>query len=109
MKFYNIILFASLILYIYSQSECDKKTEASKTKDCKDLQTYDSEDYCCYAKGKDDESKSVSSCVTVKKSDYDNIKDFIKSLEDDGYEIKKLDCKSNYLELSILIFILLLF
>jgi len=108
MKFYNIILFASLILYIYSSSACDSKTDASKAKDCKDLQTDNSEDYCCYAKGKDEKSNSLSGCVTVQKKDYDNIKDFIKSLENQGYEVKKLDCKSIYLELNILSFILLL-
>ena len=50
----------------------------------------------------------MSACVIVNKDNYDNIKEFIENLEDQGYEVKKLDCKSNYLELSILIFILLL-
>ncbi len=108
MKFYNIILFASLILCIYSQSACDSKTQASKAKDCKDLQTTNSEDHCCYAKGKDENSKDISGCVTVTKENYDKIKDFIKSLKDKGYEVKKIDCKSIYLKLSVLSFILLL-
>lgn len=112
MKFYNIILFASLILFIYTEdtqkSECDSKTSAEKAKDCKDLKTYNSDQHCCYAKGKDKSGNTMSACVIVDKDNYDNIKDFIEKLEDQGYEVKKLDCKSNYLELSILIFILLL-
>jgi hypothetical protein len=108
MKFYNIILFASLILYIYSDSACNSKTSADKAKDCKDLATSDAEDYCCYAKGKDENKQSLSRCVTITKENYNKIKDYIKSLEDKGYEVKKLDCKSSYLELSVLSIILLL-
>ena len=84
------------------------KTSTDKAKDCKDLETDDSEDYCCYAKGKDKNKQSLSGCVTVKKENYNKIKDFIKSLEDDGYEVKKLDCNSSYLELGVLSIILLL-
>ncbi len=107
MKFYKIILFASLILCILS-SECSEKTSAEKAKDCKDLKTSESDGHCCYAKGKDKAGTSVSRCISLNKSEYDQIKDYIKTLENQGYEIKKLDCKSIYLELSVLSFILLL-
>jgi len=108
MKFYNIILFASLILYILSD-ECEGKESASSKKDCKDLKT---DGYkCCFIKVKDKDGES-SGCTTVSKENYDNIKDYIKKWEEEGksedLKIKKLDCKSIYLELSVLSFILLL-
>ena len=106
MKFYNIILFASLILYILSEDECDQKTSASKAKDCKDLKTSDG-DHCCYLKAKND-GKEYSGCTSVSKEAYDKIKDYIKEMEKTGGKVKKLDCKSIYLELSILSFIFLL-
>ncbi len=108
MKFYNIILFASLILCIFSD-ECDDKDPASSTKECINLKT---DKYkCCYFKGKDKEGEA-SYCISLSKSDYDNIKDYIKNWEEEGknvnLDIKKLDCKSIYLEISVLSFILLL-
>ncbi len=108
MKFYNIILFASLILYILSD-ECNSKESASSKKDCKDLKT---DSYkCCFLKAKDKDGEG-SSCMSVTKEEYDNIKDYIKKMEELGksedLKIKKLDCKSIYLELSVLSFILLL-
>jgi len=107
MKFYKIILFASLILYILS-SECSDKKIASGSADCENLKTSDSDGHCCFAKGKDKNDSPVSTCISVTKSEYDKIKDKIKSLEKEGYEVDKLDCKSIYIELSILSFILLL-
>ena len=106
MKFYNIILFASLILYILSIS-CNAKDSAGSSDDCKDLPSGYTDGHCCFVKGKKD-GNDVAVCIPLKKSEYDNIKDYIKSLEDDGADVKKLDCKSIYLELSILSFILLL-
>jgi hypothetical protein len=106
MKFYNIILFASLILYI-SSSDCDGK-DAESAKDCKDKTSAYTDGHCCFIKGKDKDGNSASMCISLEKSEYDNIKDYIKSLEDQGANVKKLDCKSIYLELSILSFILLL-
>jgi hypothetical protein len=107
MKFYNIIFFASLILYILS-SDCSNKKNAESSKDCQDLETSDSDGHCCFAKGKDKNSSQVSMCISVTKNDYDNIKEYKKSLEGQGYVVDKLDCKSIYLELSLLSFILLL-
>ena len=107
MKFYNIILFASLILYILSEdNECEQKTSASKAKDCKDLKASDG-DHCCYLKAKKDDQE-YSGCTPVSKEAYNKIKDYIKEMEKTGGKVKKLDCKSIYLELSILSFIFLL-
>lgn len=89
--------------------ECEQKTSASSKKDCKDLQT--SEYKCCYFKVKSN-SGEESGCTSVTKTGYDNIKDYIKEWEEEdkslNVKVKKLDCKSIYLELSVLSFILIL-
>jgi len=108
MKFYNIILFTSLILCILTD-ECNEKDSASSKKDCKDLKT---DGYkCCYYKVKIN-SGDETGCTSVTKTQYDNIKDYIKEWEDEmkneDLKVKKIDCKSIYLELSVLGFILLL-
>lgn len=108
MKFYQIILFVSLIIYIYTaEDENEKcyKAPAKSADDCQNLKT--TKDYCCYVKGKLDGS-DVSMCAPISKDKYDNIKDYIKELEDGGADVDKFDCKSIYLELSVLSFILLL-
>jgi len=108
MKFYNIIIFASLILFIFSD-ECGDKDPASSTKECINLKT--NEYKCCFLKIKSNDGEE-SYCTSVSKSNYDNIKDYIKNMEEkgksDNVDIKKLDCKSIYLEISVLSFILLL-
>jgi len=106
MKFYKIVLFASLILSIYSDDGCDPDdSSVSKAKDCN---KHDSTGrHCCYYKVKKD-GDTKNGCLPLTQTQYDNIKDFIKTYKDAGYEVKKLDCKSIYLELSILSFILLL-
>ena len=68
----------------------------------------DSNPYCCYTKGTDKNKNKIKGCISLSQYDYDHIKDFIKSYKDQGHKIKKIDCKSIYLELSILSFILLL-
>ncbi len=108
MKFYNIILFDSLILYIFS-IKCNEQNSASSQNDCKDLSH---EGYrCCYCKGKDDDGDH-SGCLSIQKTDYENLKEFINAWEeedkDKGFKIEDFDCKSIYIELGVLILILLL-
>lgn len=106
MKFYNIILFASLFLCTLSEDDnCILKENASSAKDCKDIKT--SFYKCCYYKGKLDD-EDYSRCIPLLKEQYDDIKATIKEIEKEGGDVKKLDCKSYYLELSLLSFILLL-
>ena len=109
MKFYKIILFGSLILSIYSSTLCgDEEATGSSAKDCQKYETDDEYPYCCFLKGTY-EGTSYETCASLTKQEYDNIKNTIKSYEDeDDLDVKKLDCKSFYLELSILSFILLL-
>jgi len=107
MKFY-IIIFISLILSICSADTCDpEKSKASSVKDCDKLEKLNGYPYCCYFKGKDEDGERET-CLPLTKDNYDNIKDYIKEFEKDGGKVKKLDCKSFYLELSVLIFIFLL-
>ena len=54
------------------------------------MKTSESDGHCCYAKGKDKAGTSVSRCISLNKSEYDQIKDYIKTLENQGYEIKKI-------------------
>jgi len=119
MKFYQIILFVSLFLYIYSDGEptgtetgdssqkvCNGKVSANSVNDCKGLKN--SDPYCCFVKGTL-AGQSTKTCIPLEKDEYDNIKDFIKKTEkEQNADIDKLDCKSIYLELSILCIILLL-
>ena len=106
MKFYTFILFASLIiLSISDDSACDGK-DADSAKDCKDIKISNS--HCCYLKAKDEDGKSHSMCYSITDDQYNKIKDHIKEMEKGGGKVKKLDCKSIYLELSILSFIFLL-
>jgi hypothetical protein len=105
MKFYTFILFASLIFLSKSDDNgCDEKS-AESSKDCKDIKVTGY--HCCYLKAKDDEDE-YNGCTLITDTQYNNIKDTIKEWEKDGGDVKKLDCKSIYLELSILIFIFLL-
>jgi hypothetical protein len=105
MKFYTFILFASLIFLSKSDdNDCDEKP-AESAKDCKDIKVTGY--HCCYLKAKDDEDE-YNGCTLITDTQYNNIKDTIKEWEKDGGDVKKLDCKSIYLELSILIFIFLL-
>lgn len=108
MKFYKIILFVSIILAIYSD-DCDFGTKADSKKDCDKLDKITGYPYCCFIKGKDQNGNSDAKiCAPLTKNEYDNIKDYKKTLENAGAEIKKIDCKSIYLELSIFSFIFLL-
>ena len=107
MKFYEIILFASIILSIYSDL-CGIAINPDSRKDCDKLEKTTSFPYCCFIKGKDAEKNEVKNCSPISQNDYDNIKEYKKTLEKLGGSIKKIDCKSIYLELSILSFIFLL-
>ena len=105
MKLYKIILFVSIILSIYSDN-CGGKADSRK--DCDKLDKLTGYPYCCFIKGKDQNGDEAKICMPLTQANYDNIKDYKKSLEDGGAKIKKIDCKSIYLELSILSFIFLL-
>ena len=100
-------LLALLCLILYSNQSCEK--DSAKKEDCK-TENFDDEEkkyaeYCCFAKGGEDDG----SCVAYTKYQYKHIKDIIKygrlNGASDDYSI---DCKSLYLQISLLSLLLLL-
>lgn len=110
MKVFIFLILCSFIVYI-NNSSCSEKTSASSSSDCKDLETSDSTSHCCYLSFKSSFGNG-GECVEVIQSAYENIKDYISAMEkavqifDSNYSIKKLDCKSSYLTLSLFSLIL---
>ena len=106
MKILTILVSILLLTYINTSSECEG-TKGKKADDCKDLKKDDSEGYCCYIKSKKGDD-TAEGCVEISKDNYNNIKDFIKTMEKDadGAKVKKLDCYSVYLTGSLLSLIL---
>ena len=114
MKIFTILISILLLIYINTQtiSEClQKLTTGRKTSDCEDLKTTVDSSHCCYYKTKTD-SVETEGCTEVPKASYDDIKKYIKELEEQAksakMKVKKLDCYSSYLTLSLLSLVLLL-
>ena len=114
MKIFTILVSILLLTYINTDtvSEClQKLTTGRKTSDCEDLKTTIDSSHCCYYKSKSD-SAEAEGCTEVPKASYDDIKKYIKDLEEQGksdnMKVKKLDCYSSYLTLSLLSLVLLL-
>ena len=109
MKFYKIILFSSLILSIYSATDCslDSNIVASSSKDCEKYSLEGGVSNCCFLKGTVDGTKTET-CIPLTKEQYKDIDGTIDKIKGEGIVVDKLDCKSIYLELSLLSFILLL-
>jgi hypothetical protein len=102
----------------YTESDCEKKEGAKKKKDCNGLGVSKNAYKCCYVKIEGSlkgESLDYEGCMEIDKESYDKINDLIeereKEIKDEGgkYDIKKYDCNSNYLLISIMSLILLLF
>ena len=105
MKYSLFILLILLISHI-SSTPCLKE-DVSSSDDCEDLDA-GTGNHCCYLKGKG-EGKSVSMCYPLTKEQYDDIDKTIKTLEDNGGKVDKLDCKSYYIQFCLLslLFVLL--
>ena len=114
-----LLLTILLVSQFYCQlSECQKKTSAKKKKECNDLKVSDGMYKCCYVKLKSKVggiSIDYEGCQEIDKNSYDNIDDMIKKAEKDAkdaggeYDLDTYDCNSNYLLISIMSLILLLF
>ena len=110
MKIYQAISILILVSYIYTTDYCDSYPNSpSKAEDCTSHKANGG--YCCFIK-----SKSGNSCGENGPKSYKYIKDFVKlykkcniGIGDDCEEDKdySIDCKSSYLVLSLLSFILL--
>ena len=120
MKKALFLLLAALLISQYScddeeDSGCEKFVGVSGKKDCNNRKDKDAY-RCCYvkAKGKIDGKKETKEyCMSIDETNYNRIKDYIKEMEKAGessdLDIKKFDCNSNYLLISIMSLILLLF
>ena len=101
----------------YVESDCWKLDGVSGKKDCNNRVVGSDFYRCCYvkytAKNEKGKKETVEACQPITKKDYDRIKDYIKEEEKEGEEgdldIKKVDCNSNYLLISIMSLIPLLF
>ena len=119
MKKTVFLLLAILLISFSYQSECSEKESAKDKKDCNSLNVTASSNKCCYvhSKGheKGEKDEEYKYCEEITEEIYNRIKDFIKDAEkaakDAGgkLDVKKFDCSSNYLLISIMSLILLLF
>ena len=114
----TLFLFLAILLISHSyQSECDDKTGPSNKKDCNSLKVSAGSYKCCFAhyKGKGNGSKGeYKTCEEIDQETYNRIKDYIKEAEEaaknaGGKLTLKIDCSSNYLLISTMSLILLLF
>ena len=119
-----LLLIALLITQLYCDDEeeedegdCHKK-DASKVKDCESLKVGKGYHKCCFwdISGKDASGKKgeYKSCSPVTEKEYNDIKNVIKEMEDEGkkngaksYDVS-IDCDSNYISFAILSLIILL-
>ena len=122
-----LLLIALLITQLYcddeeeeylDDGECDKDSGVSKVKDCESLKVGKGYYKCCFwdISGKDSSGKKgeYKSCSPVTEKEYNDIKNVIKEMEDEGkkngaksYDVS-IDCDSNYISFAILSLIILL-
>ena len=116
MKALYFVLALALLSMTFSR-DCDYG-EAKTAKECNEA-NFDKTQFhrCCFVDSRgtlNGEEKIVKNCVPLPKQDFDNIKDTVKKLEKNMEEenIKSpkvsIDCKSNYIALSILSLIIFL-
>lgn len=109
MKTVQILCLFLLITYI--TCTCQYKVTEYSEDNCKNDNTR--EGYCCYYEAPK-KTKGSKGCLSLSKYQYDHIKvyaDYYKVFGGDNYDTKdkdaKIKCKSNYLQISIIILILL--
>ena len=102
MKLFEIIILLILIINIYSL--CSGKLKPQNADDCKNR--ISSEDkaagygYCCFYKMTVVDITQTS-CIVIKSSEYENIKELIKEYESSG-GTASIDCKSYNLQIGLL-------
>ena len=113
MRTYLFMIILSVIALNKAADACSNLgIAATGPNDCKDrTKPLGDDSYCCYMEGDYLTYKDVKSCLNIPKKAYKNVAKFI---EDSNKEIassniKKLDCKSFYLHLSLINLILFLF
>ena len=114
MKIYSIFILVLLITFIHTDDDdsnyCGSESSPSSAKDCQNHKVPTSMKYCCFVSGKDKNGKESKHCIPLSEDSYNNIKKYIEDAEklSDGGKIKKLDCNSNYLKLSLISLLLFL-
>ena len=109
-----LLLYSLIFIYCGDGRNCnDDEYSVSSAKDCQNYDLSDSTSHCCFIKmsmiGID-----FARCCEITQEQYEHIKTEIKKAENEcksfGGEckIKKFDCKSSYLSISIFSLILLL-
>ena len=99
----SIVFLILILLVSYVLNTDCSLTQGSKVDDCKNLKTYYDDSHCCLLKSSA-AGQSAKVCTEVIKKDYDNIKDYIKKLEETvnnavDYDV---DCGCSYLSISLL-------
>lgn len=105
MKIFQLICLLVLIIFTF-QKDCDdyEKKEECKTENLSTDDKNDGKEYCCFYKNGD-----YSGCTSLTKYQYKHMKNLVKYYKIKGYrEDATIDCKSFYLEISILIVLFIL-
>jgi hypothetical protein len=106
----SVHAFVLLLLIAYITCDCKDSVTDPSVDNCKN--NNDGNGYCCYMETPKKTNKKR--CKDITKYEYDHIKDYIefkKVFGGDNEETKdddvKIDCKSYYLQFSLIILILL--
>ena len=114
-----LILLMAILLLNLSISESCKNDNASKAEDCEKLEAGEGFYKCCYYETdwKSSEGKGTKKgCEPITKDQYDNIKDYIKKIENGDFDDDEdsdveldvsVDCGSDFIVFSLLALILL--
>jgi len=108
----SVHVFTLLLLITYIACDCKGGVLPSDATVDKCKNDNDGSNYCCYQEAP---KKSIKKfCTTIKKYEYEHIKVYVDSEKvfgGDNYETKdddvKIDCKSYFLQFSLIILILL--
>ena len=110
MKYIQIIALLYLISFTYQYCERQTSKDECKTSNLDQTEKDSGAEYCCFLKDANDANKKDGICTTLTKYQYEHIKDFIKAARLNGaHDDYSIDCKSFYLEISILSLFLFLF
>ena len=112
MNFVQIIALLYLISFTYQSCSSYTQKDDCKAENLGDTEKKDyGKEYCCFAKDANDQSYKDGKCIALTKYQYKHIKDFIKYqiLNEGAHEDSSIDCKSFYLEISLLSLLLFLF
>ncbi len=109
-KFLCLFLFA-LIMHSHCQDDdgikC-YKDGASGVEECEKLNAGEGH-HCCFIKYEYNDVTETE-CDSLSNAQYDDIKDYISKMEDESEEDVEIDidCSSNYITISLLLFLLFL-